>query len=129
MWTHIPHPVLRSLLFVLTYPNVAPQVLADVHCEGFVAQHLEDGVRMNDTDPIKVFGGAGARAAPGCEGIAAHPQGGNIPGLTADLPGIAFRGAMRHKAAGDASWTYISNGGQFLISVFSVRVIVERIFY
>lgn len=67
---------------------------------------------MNGTDPIKVFGGARVAAgpAPGCEGIIA-PAVGGYPGRTADLPGMAFKGAMRYKAAGDTSWTYIANGG------------------
>ena len=58
----------------------------------------------NATTPIKVFVNNGA--APGCEAVGPLGPVAGIP----DLPGMAYRGAMRYQnAAGE--WTYVSNGG------------------
>ena len=118
---------LRCHLGAAIYRPENVQVLADVHCEGFVGQELVAVNGMNDTDPIKVFGADGAASAVGCQGIAA-PAAGGYRGRTADLPGMAFKGAMRYKAADDASWTYISNGGQFLILIPLVAFSMGAIF-
>ena len=83
-----------------------PQVLPDVHFEGFVSQEVTTANNFNVTDPIKVFSRAAAGgAAPGCEYVGAinNPPAG-------DLPGMAYRGAMRYQNA-VGEWTYVSNGG------------------
>ncbi len=81
------------------------QVLPDVHFEGFVSEDSIASGGHDATTPIKVFSArGGANVAPGCEAVGALAPGGR------DLPGMAYRGAMRYQNRG-GEWTYVSNGG------------------
>ena len=86
-------------------------MLPDIHFEGFVSQEsVRAGAVNNMENPIKVFAGAGNNA-PGCQqsGALQTAAGAALP-ANVDLPGMAYRGAMRYQnAAGE--WTYVSNGG------------------
>jgi len=82
------------------------QVLPDVHFEGFVSQTVRQSGTRHDSLPIKVFDGGAGNAALGCQSLAALGAVAGIP----DLPGMAYRGAMRYRNA-QGEWTYVSNGG------------------
>ena len=97
---------LRTHLGAAVYRPENLQVLPDVHFEGFVSQDvIQSSVRHNE-QPIKVFDNAGGNAALGCQSV------GPLRGApaNADLPGMAYRGAMRYQN-GVGEWTYVSNGG------------------
>jgi len=87
-------------------------VLPDVHFEGFVSQEVTTSSgAAHDMDPIKVFSDNGARGLDPARGVqyvdALTPAVGQRP---ADVPGMAYRGAMRYQNA-QGEWTYVSNGG------------------
>jgi hypothetical protein len=95
---------LRTHLGAAVYRPENLQVLPDVHFEGFVSQEVTVSGGHNATTPIKVFSTGGA--APGCEAVGPLGAVAGIP----DLPGMAYRGAMRYQNA-QGGWTYVSNGG------------------
>jgi len=97
---------LRTHLGAAVYRPENLQVLPDVHFEGFVSQTVRQSGTRHDSLPIKVFDGGAGNAALGCQSLAALGAVAGIP----DLPGMAYRGAMRYRNA-QGEWTYVSNGG------------------
>lgn len=69
---------------------------------------------MNNSDPIKILAAAAVRPgpgppAPGCQRIGAVAPNGFPAG--SDMPGLAYRGAVRYKTAANGEWMYQKNNG------------------
>ncbi len=83
-----------------------------MHFEGFVSQEVTTSSgAAHDMLPIKVFstdGVAGQDPARGVQYVNALTAA--VGRRPADVPGMAYRGAMRYRN-GAGEWTYVSNGG------------------
>ena len=99
---------LRTHLGAAVYRPENLQVLPDVHFEGFVSQDVIQSGTQHDSLPIKVFDNGAGNADLGCQSVGALAAGA-VNGIP-DLPGMAYRGAMRY-LNGAGEWTYVSNGG------------------